>query len=302
MQIILAFLACVLIWGSTWYAIELQLGVVPKEWSVVYRFVIASGVLFLVCFFRKEKLKVAARDHIWVAGTGLFLFSGTYILTYTGAEFLTSGLVAISFSLLSFLNIVNGRLFLGNRIQGSSLLAALIGVAGLIFVFKPEIEAFSLTDTSLQGLIYCLLATVVCSLGNTLAGAPKSQSIPLFTFNAYALGYGALFNTLYALSTGSTPALDMQFSYVGSLIYLSIVGTVIAFSIYLWLIDQIGIGRAAYMSVMTPVVALSISTFMEGFIWTSEAIAGVSFVVFGNLLMLKLKNRPKTSKPVKETN
>lgn len=199
MRVVLAFTACVLIWGSTWYAIELQLGVVPKEWSLVYRFGIASASLFIICLLRRERLKLRPDQHVWTALTGLFLFSGTYVLTYSGSEQLTSGLVAISFSLLSFLNLINGRIFLGNSISFAALLAALMGISGLALLFRPEIEAFSFDDQTIQGLTFCFAATLVCSFGNTAAAATGARKIPLLTFNAFALGFGGLFNLIYAL-------------------------------------------------------------------------------------------------------
>lgn len=299
MRVYLAFIGCVLIWGSTWYAIELQLGVVPKEWSLFYRFGLASLVLFLICLIRRERLKLAPSQHFWTASTGLFLFSGSYILTYSGAEYLTSGLVAVTFSLLSFLNIVNARIFLGNKIESSRLMAALVGIAGLTLIFQPEIQAFNFEDTAVRGIAFCVAATLACSFGNTFAGAPQSQMIPLLSFNAYSIGYGAFFDLMFALSTGKPIAFDMQASYIGSLLHLSLMGTVVAFTMYIWLIEQIGVGRAAYMSVMVPIVALIASTFLEGFIWSMEAIIGLTMVVSGNVLMIK--NRKAASTQPSET-
>jgi drug/metabolite transporter (DMT)-like permease len=298
-RVTLAFIGCVLIWGSTWYAIELQLGVVPKEWSLVYRFGIASSTLFLVCLIRKERLRFPLHQHLWPACTGLFLFSATYVLTYSGAEYLTSGLVAITFALLSFLNIINGRLFLGNTIKPSALVAALLGILGLVLIFKPEIDSFTLDDEAFRGLLLCLGAAIVCSFGNTFAGTSGSRQMPLFSFNAWALGYGALFNVIYALYSGKPAGFDPTVSYVGSLLYLAIVGTVIAFSMYIWLIEQIGIGRAAYMSVLTPVIALLISTVFEGYIWNMYAFVGLALVMGGNLLVAWSRGKTAQAQPVK---
>ena len=292
MRITLAFVCCVLIWGSTWYAIELQLGVVAKEWSLVYRFALASLVLFCICLVRRDRLIVPRANHIWMASTGLFMFSATYIFTYTGAEYLTSGLVAVTFSLLSFFNILNARIFLKNKIQPTALAAALLGIVGLALIFKPEVKALSFEDQAATGVFFCVIAAVVCSFGNTIAGAPASQNQPLLPFNAWGLGYGALFNLIYAVSVGAPIGFDPRLPYVVSLIYLAVAGTVVAFTLFIWLIDKIGLGRTAYMSVLIPVVALIISTFLEDFVWTAEAFAGLALVVGGNILMIQRK--PKT--------
>ncbi len=298
MRVIGAFLGCVLIWGSTWYAIELQLGVVPKEWSLFYRFGLAAVLLFAFCLFRNRRLRLSLSGHTFAAGTGLFLFSGSYYLTYTGAEYLTSGLVAVSFSLMSFLNIINGRLFLGHKIEPSSVIAALLGILGLIFIFSPEVKALSFEDQTAKGLFFCVLATVACSFGNTFAGAPTAARQPLLLFNAWGLGYGAGFNLMFAVISGKAPGFDMSLPYVSSLLYLAVLGTVVAFTLYIWLLDQVGVGRAAYISVMMPLVALTISTLLEGFTWTDAALMGLTLVITGNILMARSR-RPgqKATKP-----
>jgi len=296
MGVIAAFLGCVLIWGSTWYAIELQLGVVPKEWSLFYRFALASALLFIICLFRKDGLHLPRSGQLFAAGTGLFLFSGSYYLTYTGTEYLTSGLVAVSFSLLSFLNIINGRIFLGHKIEPTTVAAALLGITGLVFIFSPEVDALSFEDQAAKGLFFCVLATMVCSVGNTFAGAPTATKQPLLLFNAWALGYGAASNLVFAIASGDTPAFDMSLSYIGSLLYLAVLGTVVAFTLYIWLLDKVGVGRAAYVSVMMPLVALTISTLLEGFVWTTEGLGGLALVITGNILMVRSK-RPAPRTP-----
>ncbi|TNE66677.1 MAG: EamA/RhaT family transporter [Alphaproteobacteria bacterium] len=297
MGVILAFLGCVLIWGSTWYAIELQLGVVPKEWSLAFRFSLAAALLFLWCLVRGKRLRFPLRDHGWMMATGFFLFSGNYLLVYWGTEYLTSGLVAVSFSLLSFLNIVNSRLFLKAEVQPSVLASALIGVVGLILIFKPEIDHFSFADDSALGLTICVVATLIASWGNTIVGSAPVRALPLFSFNAWGLFYGALFNTLFALLSGKPPAFDPRPEYWLSLLYLSVLGTVVAFLMYLWLVGRVGVARAAYMAVMTPVVALTISTFMEGFHWTAYSVAGLALVIAGNVVMI---NRKAAAAPAPE--
>lgn len=296
MAVIISFTLCVLIWGSTWYAIELQLGVVAKEWSLFYRFAIAAIFMFIICLFRKQPLLIPLKDHKWMIGTGLSLFAGCYILTYAGAQFLTSGLVAITFSLLSFLNIVNARIFLKNPIQPNMLVAALTGIAGLVLIFMPEIRTLDLSDETTVGLLLCIGATIIASVGNTLAGMPQSKQIPLLSFNAWSMLYGAIGLMVYALMSGHPMTIDPRAPYIWSLLHLAIAGTVIAFTLYVWLIGSIGLGRAAYISVLVPIVALIISTFFEGFIWTPEATLGLMLVVGGNVALIKRKSAPQSAK------
>ena len=291
MRVILAFTACVLIWGTTWYAIEWQLGHVAKEWSLTYRYAIAAAALVAWCIYKKHPMRYARRQHIYMFGTGLFLFSGNYVLVYWGTQYLTSGLVAVTFSLLTILNIFNARLFLGTGIKAKSVFAASLGVVGLILIFKPEFQAFDIADATALGLIICIAATLVASWGNTIVATETASSIPLLPFNAWGMIYGTLCNLAFALGRGEAPSLDPRPEYYIALIYLSVAGTVVAFSLYLWLLSEIGMARASYMAVMTPLVALIISTLFEGYEWTAYAATGVAFVLLGNLLMSLSKSQ-----------
>jgi len=290
MRIILAFASCVLIWGTTWYAIEWQLGHVAKEWSLTYRYAIAATALVAWCIYKKQPMRYTRRQHLYMFGTGLFLFSGNYVLVYWGTQYLTSGLVAVTFSLLTILNIFNARMFLGASIQAKSVSAALLGVVGLILIFKPEIQAFNIADATALGLIICIAATLVASWGNTIVATKTAAAAPLLPFNAWGMVYGAICNLVFALASGEAPSLDPRPEYYIALLYLSVAGTVIAFSLYLWLLSEIGVARASYMAVMTPLVALIISTLFEGYEWSVYAATGVGFVLLGNILMSRSKS------------
>lgn len=302
MPVIIAFAACVLIWGSTWYAIEFQLGTVAKEWSVAYRFALAAVLLQAWCMLRGKKAAFGSRGHIAAAGTGIFLFSINYLLVYAGTEHLTSGLVAIAFSTLSLMNIMSARVFLRTPIHLPVVGAAVVGVGGLAMVFGHEIAQFSWADETLVGLAFCMAATVTASLGNTIAASETAKQIPILPFTAAALFYGSGFNIMIALASGQPMVFDTGIGYSASLLYLSVFGTVIAFTLYLWLIAEIGIARAGYISVVMPLVALSISTIYEGFVWSAASLVGLSLIIFGNALIIRLKDNneatPKVSTQV----
>ncbi len=293
MPVIIAFVACVLIWGSTWYAIEFQLGVVAKEWSVAYRFALAAVLLQAWCMLRGMKATFGARGHIAAAGTGVFLFGINYLLVYAGTEHLTSGLVAIAFSTLSLMNILSARIFLRTPIHLPVLGAAVIGVSGLAMVFGHEISQFSWADETMVGLAFCMAATVTTSLGNTIAASGTAKAFPILPYTALALFYSSGFNILVALASGEPMIFDTGLGYSASLLYLSVFGTVIAFTLYLWLIAEIGVARAGYISVVMPLVALTISTIYEGFVWSSAALVGLTLIIIGNAMIIRLKDGDK---------
>lgn len=298
-----AFILCALIWGSTWYAIEFQLGFVPPEWSVVYRFGLAAVGLQLWCWFRGTIIKPDLSGHLMAAATGLLLFGLNYILVYKGTQYLTSGLVAVVFSMLSLLNVLNARLFLKTPIQLPILGAAVFGVGGLALLFRDEVSEWSFENASVYGLVLCLSATIVASLGNTTAASPIAKRYPIVPYTALALIYSTFGNTLYALAVGNPPSFEVTADYIVSLLYLAVFGTVVAFTLYLWLIEATGIAVAGYTAVVIPLVALVISTLFEGFAWTPSAIGGLALIIVGNTLMIRFnsasqKRQVKAQKPV----
>ncbi len=293
MAIPISYILCVLIWGSTWYAIELQLGQVPTEWSIAYRFGIAALMMFTWCIVKKKQLRFNRADHMRMAALGGLLFSGNYMFVYIGTGYLTSGLVAIVFSLLTFLNIFNARIWLKIPMQSQALLGALFGLVGLAMIFSKEITSLSLEDATTLGIMITFCGTFIASLGNTIAASDAMRRLPLTSLNAWAMLYGSAIMAGVALIKGVPMVFDDRMSYWLSLSYLSLVGTVVAFNLYLWLIAQIGVAKAAYTAVLIPMVALVISTLLEGFEWSIVALAGVGLIVIGNLIMTRKKPASK---------
>lgn len=280
---------CVLIWGSTWYAIKFQLGQVAIEWSVAYRFFLSACILLLWCVLSKRRLRFAIRDHLVFASLGALLFSVNYMFVYWGTTYLTSGLVAVVFSMMSLANQINGAIFLRIRIEPKVFFGALCGMSGLVLIFWPEFEHMALNDTTLAGIFLCLTGTVVASFGNTIAATERAKALPLFAFNGYAMFYGSLLMAAYALLSGKPPSFDTSAGYLTSLVYLAVFGTVAGFTIYLTLLKVWGLARTAYITVAIPLVALVISTIFEGYVWTVPAGAGVSLVLLGNLMLIRRK-------------
>ncbi len=283
----LLFAATVLIWGTTWFGIKLQLGVVPIEWSLVYRFAFATSLMFAFSFLTKRSLRFDLENHKLFVGLGFLLFGLNYYLSYLGTSYMTSGLVAVVFSSLALMNIFNAVVFLKRPFETRVLKAALAGLLGIGFIFWPEIQDTSLADGVIVGLLITFSAAYVASLGNTLAATNKAKAVPVVATNAWGMFYGTIILLAFALISGSTPTFDTSASYVLSLIYLSVFGTIIAFTCLLILIARIGPERAGYFSVMFPVVALTISTFFEGYQWSVLSVSGLLLALGGNYLVLR---------------
>lgn len=277
------YLATVLIWGSTFYAIELQVGDVPPAVSVAWRFLAAALVLFAWCRWRRLPMRFPARAHAWMALQGALLFSVNYELIYRAASDLTSGLVAVVFSTVVLMNIANGAWLLGQGIRRASLAGGLLGVCGLALVFAPELAH---GDAAVTGLALGLVATFVASLGNIVSAANQRRGLPVVQTNAYGMAYGAALMFAWAVAGGAPLAIETTASYLGALAYLAVFGSVLAFGSYLTLLGRVGADRAAYATVVFPLVALGISTWLEGYAWEPTALVGVGLVLAGNVVLV----------------
>ena len=279
----------VLIWGSTWFAIEFQLGAIAPEVSLVYRYGAASLLLFVWCHFRGLRLRFALRDHAWFFLLGLLLFGVNYIIAYRSQIYITSALAAIAFSSMVWMNIINARLFFGVKAGRGVLFGALLGAIGMFYLFAPQISEVSFTDTVFFGFFLAVLAALIASFGNMVSQATQKAKLPVVQSNAWGMFYGTLITAGVALANGHPFNFEWTVAYVGSLAYLTVFGSIVAFGAYLTLLGRIGAHRAGYAMIMFPVVALVMSALYEGLEINATIVFGTLFVLAGNLFVLKTR-------------
>lgn len=279
----------VLIWGTTWLGIKFQLGSVDPMVSVLYRFIAAAMIMMVYCKLAGLKMRFRLKDHVFMALQGMFLFSINYWIIYLASVHLTSGLVAVIFSSIVFMNIINGAVLMGSSIRFNVVVGGVIGIAGITIVFWPDISSFSLSDKAAVGIMLTAGGTFMASLGNIISARHQKYELPVIQTNAYGMTYGALIMGIIVIVGSKTFNFDMSFRYVGSLFYLTVFGTVIAFGCYLKLIGKIGADRAAYAAMLFPIVALAISTVYEGYQWSAHNIIGMVLVLIGNGLVINKK-------------
>jgi drug/metabolite transporter (DMT)-like permease len=283
------FSIATLIWGSTWLAITFQLGVVPAEASVVYRFALAALMLAAWCLATGRSLRFPGKQHAWFAAQGALLFGFNYLCVYWAEQHIASGLVAVLFSLIVFLNIVGVRIFFRIGINRRTLAGAALGVTGVVLLFWRELSAMQ--ADALRGIAFGLAATVFASGGNLIAVRNQRRGVATLPGVAWGMGYGSLTIALVAAANGVAWSFDPRPGYVISLLYLAAFGSVIAFGTYLTLLGKIGAARAGYVGVAVPVVALLLSTVFERYQWTLPALAGAALCIAGNVLVL-MPQRP----------
>lgn len=291
MQNILLYLGTVLSWGSTWYAIKFQLGNVSPDISVGYRFILASFILFCWCRLRGLNLQFSLKNHLFLVAQGIFLFSLNYLCLYWATNYLASGLNAVVFSTLMIFNIINSAIFYRTTVNLSVIIGAILGISGIVIIFWPQLSILDFSSSTMVGMMLGLAGAASASWGNILSARNQKNHLPVMESNAYAMAYGGLFTFILAIMQGTPVTFDLSFSYIGSLFYLSFLGSVVAFGCYLTLLGRIGAGKAAYALLLTPVVALIISTVFEDFSWSFSTIVGVGLIFLGNILVLIKKSQ-----------
>jgi drug/metabolite transporter (DMT)-like permease len=284
----LPFLTATLIWGSTWLAIKYQLGVVAPEVSVVYRFAAAGAMLLGFCLATGRPLGYSTRDHAFLALQGILFFGLNYVAIYAAEQYVTSGLVAVLFSTIVFMNPLGMRIAFGAPLTLRMLVAATLGVAGVALLFLPEIAAVREGGDTAFGILLALIGTAFACGGNLVAVRNQRVGIAIHPSNAWGMLYGAGAAAIAGLARGVEWTFDTRLPYLLSLGYLVLAGSIAAFSAYLILLKRVGAGPAAFVGITTPIIALVLSTLFEGYRWTGIALCGVLLALAGNVLALRL--------------
>ncbi|PAY02640.1 EamA family transporter [Pseudoalteromonas sp. HM-SA03] len=276
----------VLIWGSTWLAIEYQLGSINEFVSLFYRFGLAAVCMWAFVIYKRVPMRFSCRDHGFFILLALCNFGANYLFLYWAQAHLTSAMASIAFSLLLVVNIVNTKLFFAKPIAKRIYFGASLGTLGIVSLFWHDLVAFDLQSEAFLGLSLALLGTVVASLGNMVSVRNSNQQIDVMAGNAWGMLYSAVMLATYVAFSEHQFINQAPASYWWSLIYLSVFGTVIAFGCYFSLLKNIGPEKASYLIVLFPFVAVALSTLFEGFEWQQNTFIGFILVILGNAIVL----------------
>jgi drug/metabolite transporter (DMT)-like permease len=283
------FIACVAIWGSTWLAIKFQLGRVAPEASVSYRFLLASALIFAYCIARGKPLRFPWREHLWLALLGVCMFGVSYICVYYAERFVVSGLVAVGYSASPLLGMLGMRLFFATPMTRSVTAGSLLGIAGIALVFQPEFSRLQGDADTAMGALFTVISVVVATLGSMVAHRNHEARIPLWQGMAWGMLYGSMFSLAVAVAMARPLEFELTAGYILSLVYLAVLGSIIAFGAFLTLLERVGAARAGYIGVMVPIVALVVSAAFEGFQWHALTWLGIAISVAGNVIVLRGK-------------
>ena len=274
----------VLIWGLTWTAIRLQVESAPVDVSVFYRFLMASGVALVVLALLGRLQTLTLKQHGWLFLQGLTLYSVNFLLIYRAAESMTSGLLAVVFSLAALFNALNGWLWLRLKPTARLYPAVALGITGVALLFWHDLQLGNATGAS---ILFAAAGTFWFSMGNLVSIKVRLAEIPLLVANAWGMVYGALILGVWCLIQGVEWVVPTTATFWGATVFLAVPGSIIAFYSYITVIQTLGADKAGYAAVLFPIVALSVSTWLEGFEWTITAVAGAMLAILGNYVLFR---------------
>ncbi len=281
------FAICVLVWGTTWYAITWQIADLAPEFGVALRFALAGAVILGAAAARGEALRFGVRDQARFALQGAFMYGVSYVCVYHAEQHVVSGLVAVGYSASPLIVSLGARAAFGTPLSVRFLAGGVVGLLGVALIFGPEIAKAPPGAGTTLGALFTVAAVLLSAVGSLSASRNRHHGLPFWPALGYGMLWGALASTLLALALGRPFALPATAGWWLSLLYLSIAGSVITFACYLTLQDRLGPGPAGTIGVMTPLLALVVSLGLEGYRPELVTLVGSALAVAGNVAMLR---------------
>ena len=295
--VVLPFITFTAIWGSTWIVIRGQLGVVPPEWSVAYRFVIAAVAMALVAAFKGESLRLGRKGLVAAVVLGFTQFCVNFDAVYLAERHITSGVVDTVFALLMIPSSLLAWAFLGQRPTRRFAWSSAVAVVGIALLFLHEMRAHAASGRAVAaGIALTFVGMLGSSTANVLQARPEMRRFPLFALLAWSMAAGAIIDGLIALAMTGPPVLDWRPLYWAGLLYLALAASVLTFSLYYPVIRRIGPGKTAYSSAIVPIIAMGFSTWLEHYRWTGLSIAG-AVLALGGMAGALSRERPAVAAP-----
>lgn len=291
--ILVPFVIFTLIWGSTWFVIRDQLGTVSPHWSVTYRFVIAATAMALLAKIQGQSLRIGKDGLVAAVIIGFTQFSVNFNSVYLAERHITSGLVATFFALLLIPNAILAWIFLGHRVHRRFLCGSAVAVVGIGLLFTHEFRLHpSESHEVLVGLMLTLIGMLGASSANIYQAMDRARRHPLTALLAWSMAIGALLDATIAFTVAGPPTFDPRPSYLAGLLYLALAASALAFSLYFPVVRKIGPARAAYSSVIVPIIAMTVSTLFEGYRWSLLAGLGAALALGGMLIAMGDRTKP----------
>ncbi|WP_150290152.1 DMT family transporter [Sphingobium estronivorans] len=288
--IVLPFILVTLIWSSTWIVIRDQLGSVPASWSVCYRFLLAGVAMAIFARMRGVSLNIGGKGLAFAGLLGVAQFVLNFNFVYRAEHYLTSGVVAVVYAMLLIPNSIMSFLFFRQPVSRAFVAGSVVALAGIALMLAHEYHAASVRpDQVLLGAAFSIAGLMSASAANVMQGTKIARRLPMVAVLTWAMLIGAGVDALFAWVTTGPPLFEARPAYLAGIAWLALAGSVVTFPLYFRLIQHMGAGRAAYSSVLIPVLAMLISTLVEGYRWTALAGAGALLAIIGMVVALRTK-------------
>jgi drug/metabolite transporter (DMT)-like permease len=292
LSVVIPFIIFTMIWGSTWIVIKDQLGTVPPQWSVAYRFVIAAVAMAAVALWKGDSLTLPRGMLLAALFLGVAQFAINFNAVYLAEQHITSGVVATFFGLLVIPSTLLAWAFLGHRPSSRFLWSSLVAIAGIALLFTHEFRHNpARSGDLLVGLGFTLAGMIGAAAANVFQARPKVRLFPLFSLLAWSMIVGATVNIAFAFAIAGAPTIELRAGYWLGVVYLAIPASVLTFSLYYPVVRKMGPAKAAYSSVIIPIIAMGFSTWLEGYRWSPLAAAGALLALGG---MVGALSRPRS--------
>jgi drug/metabolite transporter (DMT)-like permease len=287
-RVLIPFIIITLIWGSTWIVIKDQLGTVPATWSVTYRYIIGCGAMFVYAAAIRAPLRVGREGHLLAISFGIPQFFLNFNFVYAAEHYITSGIVAVVFALLLVPNSAFAWFFLKHPLTRRFLVGSGVAMLGVALLFVNEVRTATVSPGSvLIGIGLTILGVLTASVSNVLQGTQRLRAKPIASMIAWGMFYGTVANAVFALVVFGPPVVEYRLGYWAGVIYLGLFASALAFTFYFGILREVGPGRAAYSSLLVPIIAMAFSTVFEDYGWSPLAIAGGLLALLGLFIALK---------------
>jgi drug/metabolite transporter (DMT)-like permease len=288
-RILLPFTLVTLIWGSTWLVIRDQVGSVPPGWSVTWRFVVAGVAMAGLALANRQTLRLGREAWPLIAAMGVFQFSANFQFVYRAEQHLTSGIVAVMFAFLMVPNALLARAFIGQPVSRGFLAGSAVALSGVALLLLHEYRLAPLDGKVIAGVLLTIGGIMGASIANVIQASEAAHRQPMLPLLAWSMLFGAAFDAVLSWFLYGPPQFEPRWGYVGGIAYLALMGSVVTFPLYFRLVRELGPGRAAYNSVLVPIIAMLLSTLFESYRWSLLAVAGSAIALLGLVIALRAR-------------
>ena len=301
--VIFAWLTLCMIWGSTWLFIKLGLRDLPPFTFVGIRFLLASIILGLIIYFRKIPLPKDRRDWQFMAWTGFLCFTVNYGLVFWGEQYISSGLAALLNATMPFFGMFIAHHYLpAERITPVKIGGVLLGTVGVGLIFSNQLHLQG--SLALLAGIGIVVGALVAAYANVLIKVRGKHLDPtVISAGQMLFGFPPLL-LIGMLTEGNPFHLEWTPLALASLLYLTILGSCVAFMLYFWMLQRIQVTNALLLLLVMPLVAVTLGKLVNGEELTWRILAGGACIISGVaatilrqdfLLKLKINARQKTA-------